>query len=94
MVANLKYRPIFDLNGRQLYLFKVARGILQPEEAIEIANKAEGCLRGGDYVPDIILMEGEPNDDPNLYGPAELVSYIRSILSTFEDCAWHVAVLD
>jgi hypothetical protein len=38
-------------------------------EAAEIVIRAEGSLRGDDYAPGVIVMEGEPNDDPHPFGP-------------------------
>ena len=95
MIHDLKYFPILDLTGRQVYVFKVPRGSLRGKwEAVEIVIRAEASLRGGDYVPGIIVMEGEPNDDPHLFGPQKLVSYVQSVLPTFHECDWHRAVID
>ena len=52
MIHDLKYFPILDLTGRPVYVFKVPRGTLRGKwEAAEIVVRAEGSLRGGDYVP-------------------------------------------
>jgi hypothetical protein len=95
MIHDLQYFPILDLTGRPIYVFKVPRGSLGGNwEAADIVIRAEGSLRGGDYVPGVIVMEGEPNDDPHLFGPQKLVSYVRSVLRTLGECDWHRAVID
>ena len=83
------------LNGRTVYIFKLPpRSPQNGWDAEEIAAKARSSLTGGDYVPDIIIMEGEPSDDPKLFGSCPSVSYIRSILPTLEQDIWRPAVLD
>ena len=56
--------------------------------------KAKSSLRAGDYAPEIVVMEGEPGEDPNLFGSYSSVSYIRSVLPTLQTSSWHPAVLD
>ena len=95
MHLDLKYYPVMCLNGRTVYIFKLApRSPQNGWDAEEIAAKARSSLRGGDYVPDIIIMEGEPSDDPKLFGSGASVSYIRSILPTLGKDIWRPAVLD
>ena len=78
-----------------MYIFKLApRCPKNGWDAEEIAGKARSSLKGGDYVPDIIIMEGEPGDDPKLFGSGASVSYIRSILPTLGKDIWRPAVLD
>lgn len=78
-----------------VYVFKLASGSLQDDrEAEEIAAKAKSSLRAGDYAPDIVVMEGEPGQNPNLFGSYVSISYIRSILPTLDADIWHPAVLD
>ena len=91
----LEYYPVTGLNGRMLYLFKLPGGSLRNEsEAEAIAAKARANLKGGDYAPEIIIMEGEPMEDPKLFGAYQCVSYIRSILPTLAHDIWHSAILD
>ena len=78
MGEQLKYYSVTGLNGRMVYVFKLASGSLQSW----IAAKAQSCLRAGDYVPDIVVMEGEPDENPNLFGSPRSIPYIRSILTT------------
>ena len=95
MGEQLKYYSVTGLNGRMVYVFKLASGSLQSwGEANEIAAKAQSCLRAGDYVPDIVVMEGEPSQNPNLFGSYASISYIRSILPTLDADIWHPAMLD
>jgi hypothetical protein len=95
MGDQLKYYSVTGLNGRMVYVFKLASGSLQSwGEANEIAAKAQSCLRAGDYVPDIVVMEGEPNQNPNLFGSSRSIPYIRSILKTLVMASWHPAALD
>ncbi len=78
-----------------MYIFKLTSGTLQDgREAEKIAEKARANLRGGDYAPDIVVMEGEPTENPNLFGSYLSIAYIRSILPTLEADIWHSAVLD
>ena len=95
MYLDVQYYPIEGLNGRMVYIFKLASGSLQNNlEPEEIAERARSNLKAGDYVPDIVIMEGEPSDNPKLFGPSPSVSYIRSVLLTLAKDIWHPAVLD
>ena len=95
MSQDLKYCPIPGLNGKMVYIFKLALGTLQDgREAEEIAEKAKSTFSAGDYAPDIVVMEGEPTDNPNLFGSYSSIAYIRSILPTLKADVWHRAVLD
>jgi hypothetical protein len=95
MRHDLKYHPVSGLNGRMVYIFKLASGSLQHSgEAEEIAARAKSSLRAGDYAPDIVVMEGEPTENPNLFGSYSAIAYIRSLLPTLGADIWHPAVLD
>jgi hypothetical protein len=95
MRQDLKYSPILSLNGKTVYIFKLASGSLQDDtEAEEIAARAKSSLRAGDYAPDIVVMEGEPAENPNLFGSYSSIAYIRSILPTLGSNVWHPAVLE
>ena len=95
MGPDLRYCPVTGPNGRMVYIFKLSAGSLQSGgEAEEIAAKAKSSLRAGDYVPEIVVMEGEPSEDPNLFGSHSCISYIRSILRALDKSNWHGAVLD
>ena len=93
MDLDVKYYPLVGLNGRIVYIFKLGSG-QNGWNAEEIAEKARSTLKGGDYSPDIVVMEGEPNDNPKLFGSTSCVSYIRSILQTLANSTWHPAVLN
>jgi hypothetical protein len=92
MDLDVKYYPLVGLNGRMVYIFKLAPG-QHGWNAEEIAEKARSTLKAGDYSPDIVVMEGEPSDDPKLFGSSSCVSYIRSILQTLAYSTWNPAVL-
>jgi hypothetical protein len=89
------YYPVVGLKDKMVYVFKLPAGSLRSElEAEEIATKAKSSLRGGDYVPEIVVMEGEPTQNPNLFGSYASVTYIRSILPTLKMDLWHQAELN
>ena len=95
MSRDIKYYSVVGLNGRMLYIFKLPSGDLQTaQEAEDIAEKVKSNLQGGDYVPDVVVMEGEPGGNPRLFGPRPSVSYIRSILPSIPKNVWHPAILD
>jgi hypothetical protein len=95
MVPNVTYYPVVGVDGKIIYIFKLSQGSFQaPWEAEEIAAKARSALKAGDYVPQIVIMEGEPAGDPMLFGPHACVSYIRSILPRLANRAWPPFVLD
>src|SRR5262245_44276872 len=74
MDLNLQYHPILGLHGKLIYVFKLAPNSLQKRwSAEDIVAKARSNLKGGDYVPDIVIMEGEPGDDPKLFGSCSCV---------------------
>ena len=95
MVPNLTYYPVVGVDGKIVYIFKLPRGSLQGRwEAEEIAAKARSVLKAGDYVPQIVVIEGEPSGEPMFFGSHACVSYIRSILPTLANHAWPPFVLD
>jgi hypothetical protein len=95
MNRDLQYHSLVAVNGRMVYIFKLSSGTLQTaQEAEEIAERARSNLRGGDYVPDVVIMEGEPSSNPKLFGSDPSVSYIRSILPILPIDVWHSAILD
>ena len=78
-----------------VYIFKLSSGTLEDDrKAEEIAAKAKSTLRGGDYEPEIVVMEGEPANNPKLFGTYSSVSYMRSILPSLENNIWHPAALE
>jgi hypothetical protein len=95
MNLDVQYYPIVGLNSRMVYIFKLAAGSLQNNlEPEEIAEKARSNLKAGDYIPDIVIMEGEANANPKLFGSNPCVRYVRSVLLTLPRDVWHPAVLD
>jgi hypothetical protein len=95
VAPDVAYHPVIGLNGRFVYILKLSLGSFQgPQGAQGILEKARSALRGGDYVPDIVIMQGEATENPAFFGPYETTSYIRSILPTLSNITWYPAVLD
>ncbi len=62
-------------------------------DAEEVAAKAKSALRGGDYAPEIVVMEGQPDESPKFLGSYRPVCYVRSIISPIDKEMWRPAVL-
>ena len=89
MRGRMSYDPVRLPNGARIHLFKVDRGSLEGEwEASRIATKLRERLFAAHRPPDVVIMEGEPNEDPRLFGTDESVAHIRSMLSAIAQHAW------
>jgi hypothetical protein len=85
----MSYDPIRLPNGARIHLFKVDRGALEDDrEADRIATKLRERLFAVHRPPDVVIMEGEPHENPCLFGANESVVQIRSMLSTIAQHAW------
>jgi len=85
----MSYDPIRLPNGARIHLFKVDRGALENDgEARRIAAKLRERLFAAYRPPDVVIMEGEPDENPRLFGADESVARIRSMLSAIARHAW------
>jgi hypothetical protein len=89
MRGRMSYDPVRLPNGARIHLFKVDRGSLEGEwEADRIATKLRERLFAARRPPDVVIMEGEPDEDPRLFGTDESVAQIRSMLSAIAQHSW------
>ena len=89
MRGRMLYHPVRLPNGARIHLFKVDRGALDGDgEANRIAIKLSERLFAAHRPPDIVIMEGEPDENPRLFGADDSVAHIRSILSAIAQHAW------
>jgi hypothetical protein len=89
MRGRMSYDPVRLPNGIRIHLFKVDRGALESdEEANRIAIKLRERLFAAHRPPDVVIMEGEPDDNPRLFGAYESVAHIRSMLSAIARHTW------
>src|SRR5262249_61955853 len=78
----LLYDPVRLADGNRIHLFKLDRGALENElEAHDIAERLKERLRSGYRLPDVVIMEGEPMENPRLFGSDESVARIKSMLA-------------
>ncbi len=95
MGLRISYRPVRLADGRRIHLFKLDRGALKGDwEVQQIVSQMKQRLSGADRLPDIVLMEGEPTDNPRLLGSGDSVAQIRSMLAGIASHAWAPATLD
>jgi len=73
MRGRMLYDPIRLPNGARIHLFKVDRG---------------ARLFAAHRPPDVVIMEGEPEEDPRLFGADDSVAQVRSMLSAIAQHAW------
>jgi hypothetical protein len=89
MRGRMSYDPVRLPNGARIHLFKVDRGSLEGErEAHRIATKLRERLFAAHRPPDVVIMEGEPGENPRLFGTDESVAQIRSMLSAIAQHLW------
>jgi hypothetical protein len=89
MRGRMSYDPVRLPNGARIHLFKVDRGSLEGErEAHRIATKLRERLFAAHRPPDVVIMEGEPGENPRLFGTDESVAQIRSMLSAIAQHSW------
>lgn len=85
----MSYDPVRLPNGVRIHLFKVDRGAIEgDEEANRIATRLRERLFAARRPPDVVIMEGEPDENPRLFGADESVAQIRSMLSAIARHAW------
>jgi fructose-1,6-bisphosphatase/sedoheptulose 1,7-bisphosphatase-like protein len=83
------YDPVRLANGARIHLFKVDRGALEDDrEADRIATKLRERLFAAHRPPDVVIMEGEPDENPRLFGADESVAQIRSMLAAIAGHGW------
>jgi hypothetical protein len=88
-MPRMLYDPVRLPNGARIHLFKVDRGSLEDAwEAYRIATKLRERLFAAHRPPDVVIMEGEPDDNPRLFGADESVAHIRSMLSAIARHSW------
>jgi hypothetical protein len=89
MRGRMLYDPIRLPNGARIHLFKVDRGALEDDwEAYLIATKLRERLFAARRPPDVVIMEGEPQENPRLFGADDSVAQIRSMLSAIAQHSW------
>ena len=89
MRGRMLYDPVRLANGARIHLFKVDRGALEDDrEADRIATKLRERLFAAHRPPDVVIMEGEPDENPRLFGADESVGQIRSMLSAIARHSW------
>jgi len=89
MRGRIVYDPIRLADGRRIHLFKLVRGALADErEAGEIAARLRARLFNAHRPPDVVLMEGEPGENPRLFGLEDSVAQVRALLPTLAAHAW------
>jgi hypothetical protein len=89
MRGRLVYHPLRLAGGRRIHLFKLERGALAHErEADEIAARLRERLFNAHRPADVVLMEGEPGEDPRLFGLEESVAQVRALLPAVARHAW------
>ena len=91
----LLYDPVRLADGNRIHLFKLERGALENDlEAHDIAERMKERLRSGYRLPEVVIMEGEPTDNPRLFGASQSVALIRSMLAAIAQHAWAPATVD
>ena len=89
MRGRILYHPIRLADGTRIHLFKLDREALDGDwEAQQIAAKLRERLFAAHRPPDVVIMLGEPNEDPRLFGRDESVAQVRSMLSAMTEHAW------
>ena len=89
MRGRIFYDPIRLADGRRIHLFKLERGALADDRAAaEIAATLRERLFNPRRPPDVVLMEGEPSENPRLFGLDESVAQVRALLPVLSEHAW------
>ena len=89
MRGRMLYNPVRLPNGARIHLFKVERGALEGDwEAHRIAAKLRERLFAAYRPPNVVIMEGEPDENPRLFGTDESVAQIRSMLAAIAGHLW------
>ena len=89
MRARIFYDPIRLADGRRIHLFKLERGALADDRVVDaIAARLRERLFNVRRPPDVVLMEGEPGENPRLFGLEESVAEVRALLPALSGHAW------
>jgi hypothetical protein len=89
MRGRILYHPIRLADGRRIHLFKLDRGALEGVwEADRIAAQLRERLFAARRPPDVVIMEGEPGENPRLFGLDESVARIRAMLPAIAAQPW------
>lgn len=89
MRGRILYDPIRLADGRRIHLFKLDRGALEGDrEAQQLAAKLRDRLFVARRLTEVVIMEGEPSENPRLFGSDESVAQVRSMLSAIVHHAW------
>jgi hypothetical protein len=89
MRGRILYDPIRLADGRRIHLFKLDRGALEGDwEAHQLAAKLRERLFAAHRPPDVVIMEGEPSENPRLFGLDESVAQVRAMLPALVHHAW------
>ena len=89
MRGRIQYDPIRFADGTRIHLFKLDRGALEGDwEADVIAARLRERLFVVHRPVDVVIMEGEPGDNPRLFGLDTSVERIRAMLSLISAHAW------
>jgi hypothetical protein len=89
MRGRIFYDPIRLADGRRIHLFKLERGTLADDRAADaIAARLRDRLFNARRPPDVVLMEGEPGENPRLFGLEESVAEVRALLPALSAHAW------
>jgi hypothetical protein len=89
MRGRMLYDPVRLPGGARIHLFKVDRGALEGDgEAHRIATKLRERLFAAHRPPAVVIMEGEPGENPRLFGAADAVAQIRSMMSAIAQHSW------
>ena len=91
----LLYDPVRLADGNRIHLFKLDRGALEDDwEAYRIAERMKARLGTATRLPDVVIMEGEPTENPRLFGASQSVARIRAMLAAIAQHAWAPATLE
>jgi hypothetical protein len=89
MRGRILYHPIRFADGTRIHLFKLDRDALDGDrEADQIAAHLRERLFAARRPPDVVIMEGEPNENPRLFGRDESVALVRSMLDAIAQISW------
>ena len=89
MQGRMLYHPVRLANGARIHLFKVDRGTLEDDGAANrIATKLRERLFAAHRPPDVVIMEGEPDENPRLFGADESVAHVRSMRAAIAGHSW------
>jgi hypothetical protein len=89
MRGRILYDPIRLADGTRIHLFKLDRDGLDGDwEAHRLADKLRERLFAAHRPPDVVIMLGEPTEDPRLFGREESVARVRSMLAVLAEHAW------